>query len=66
MLERRPLQNHPDHLVGAKWDRNKLWIARRKLAKLIRREVPSTCTTHADSEEELAYLSRYLRAAKKE
>ena len=39
MLERRPLQNHPDHLVGAKWDRNKLWIARRKLAKLIRREV---------------------------
>ena len=54
------------HLSGRKQSRNKLWIARRKLAALIRREVAFTCATTADAEEELAYLSRYLRPAKKD
>lgn len=49
------------HLHGQKQDRKKLWIARRKLASLIRSEVAYTCTSPAEVEEELAYLSRYLR-----
>lgn len=55
-----------DHLVGEKQDRNKLWIARGKLAAMIRQEVALTCATRADFEEELAYLSRYLQPAKKQ
>ncbi len=53
------------HLSGQKQDRNKLWIARRKLGALIRREVAYTCASPEDLEEELAYLSRYLRPPEK-
>ena len=65
-LERLREQGSPyygvlkDHLAGRRQDRNKLWIARSKLAALVRREVAFTCATHADFDEELAYLSRYL------
>lgn len=55
-----------EHLSRKKQDRNKLWIARRKLAAMIRQEVALTCATRADFEEELAYLSRYLQPAKKQ
>lgn len=55
-----------EHLLGEKQDRNKLWIARRKLAAMIRQEVALTCATRADCEDELAYLSRYLQPAKKQ
>ncbi len=55
-----------EHLSGEKQDRNKLWIARRKLAAMIRQEVALTCATRADFEDELAYLSRYLQPAKKQ
>jgi RNA polymerase sigma factor (sigma-70 family) len=53
------------HLAGQRQDRNKLWIARKKLAALIRQEVVYTCATRADYETELAYLSQYLRPSKK-
>jgi RNA polymerase sigma factor (sigma-70 family) len=53
------------HLAGRRQDRNKLWIARRKLATLIRQEVAYTCATRADFETELAYLAQYLRPAKR-
>jgi hypothetical protein len=53
------------HLTGQTVDRNKLWIARKKLATLIRREVAHTCATMTDFEEELAYLARYLRPREK-
>ena len=49
------------HLAGHRPDRNKLWIARRKLAALIRREVAFTCATRAEFDEELAYLAQFLR-----
>ncbi len=49
------------HLSGNPQDRNKLWIARRKLAAHIRREVAFTCATRDDFEEEMAYLARFLR-----
>jgi RNA polymerase sigma factor (sigma-70 family) len=49
------------HLSGEPQDRNKLWIARRKLAAHIRREVAYTCATRDDFQEEIAYLARYLR-----
>ncbi len=49
------------HLSGQSQNRNKLWIARKKLAAQIRREVAYTCATPVDVEEELAYLGRYLR-----
>jgi RNA polymerase sigma factor (sigma-70 family) len=52
------------HLAGQRQDRNKLWIARRKLASLIRQEVAFTCATRADYEAELAYLSQYLQSSK--
>lgn len=51
------------HLAGVPQDRNKLWIARGKLIALIRHEVALTCTSHAELEQELAYLSPYLRPA---
>jgi RNA polymerase sigma factor (sigma-70 family) len=53
------------HLAGQRQDRNKLWIARKKLAALIRQEVAHTCATRADYEAELAYLSQYLRPSEK-
>ena len=53
------------HLCGEKQDRQKLWIARRKLAALVRHEVALTCAGRDGFEEELAYLARYLRPAGK-
>jgi hypothetical protein len=52
-----------DHLEGKRHTRNKLWIARQKLIALIRREVAFTCSSRGEVEEELVYLSRYLRPA---
>ncbi len=49
------------HLAGQPQDRNKLWIARRKLAAAIRREVAFTCATRDDFDQEMAYLAPYLR-----
>lgn len=54
------------HLDGVKQDRNRLWIARRKLTEHIRREVASTCSSQEDFEQELAYLAPYLQAPKKD
>ena len=53
------------HLNGEPQDRNKLWIARRKLVRLIRREIALTCRSSAETEQEIAALSRYLRPAQK-
>ena len=54
-----------DHLAGERQDRQRLWIARRKLIALIRHEIALTCATQAEFEEEVAYLSAYLRPRKK-
>jgi RNA polymerase sigma factor (sigma-70 family) len=50
-----------DHLAGIKQDRNRLWNARRRLIALIRHEIAMTCSTQEEFEEEVAYLSRFLR-----
>jgi DNA-directed RNA polymerase specialized sigma24 family protein len=47
-------------LKGERVDRQKLWIARRKLAALVRREIALTCDDSAAMAEELAHLARYL------
>ncbi|HEX6211453.1 MAG TPA: sigma factor [Methylomirabilota bacterium] len=52
-------------LAGEKQDRNKLWIARRKLVSLIRREIAVTCRTREEMERELAVLAPYLRPSAK-
>lgn len=49
-----------DHLAGRPQDRQKLWIARKKLIAKIRHEVALTCGSHEEFEEEVAYLSQYL------
>ncbi len=49
------------HLAGQPQSRNKLWIARKKLAAEIRREVAFTCATREDFDEEMAHLAPYLR-----
>jgi hypothetical protein len=49
------------HLGGEKQDRNRLWIARRRLGELIRAEVAHTCATREDFDQEMSYLSAYLR-----
>lgn len=54
------------HLREQAPDRNKLWIARRKLASLIRREIAITCRSAEEVDAEVAWLSPYLRPAKKE
>lgn len=54
------------HLAGERPDRNKLWIARRKLISLMRREIALTCRSPEDIEDEVAHLSPYLRSSKKE
>lgn len=54
------------HLAGERPDRNKLWIARRKLISLMRREIALTCRSSREIEDEVAHLSPYLRPAKKE
>ncbi|MCZ6699915.1 MAG: RNA polymerase sigma factor [Planctomycetota bacterium] len=50
-----------DHLSGKPQDRKRLWNARRKLIALIRHEVALTCSSHREFEEEVAYLSGFLR-----
>jgi hypothetical protein len=66
-IERLQAQKSPyydvlaGHLCGEKQDRQKLWIARRKLAALVRHEVALTCAGREDYEDELAYLAPYLR-----
>jgi RNA polymerase sigma factor (sigma-70 family) len=55
-----------DHLAGKSLHRNKLWIARRKLAELIRQEIGRTCRTADELEAEVASLSPYLRPSKVE
>jgi DNA-directed RNA polymerase specialized sigma24 family protein len=49
-----------DHLKGQRQDRNKLWIARRKLISLVRREIALTCRTRDEVEREMAVLGPYL------
>ncbi len=49
------------HLAGRRQDRNKLWIARGKLLSLIRGEVALTCSSEEEFQEELAYLTQFLR-----
>jgi RNA polymerase sigma factor (sigma-70 family) len=48
------------HLAGQPQDRNRLWIARGKLAAEIRKEVAQTCLSPEDFEEEMRHLSQYL------
>lgn len=52
-----------DHLEGRATTRNRLWIARKKLSAAVRAEVASTCASHEDFEQEIAYLARFLRPA---
>jgi RNA polymerase sigma factor (sigma-70 family) len=54
------------HLRDQGPDRNKLWIARGKLAALLRREIALTCRSPEEVEAELACLSPYLRPSKKD
>ncbi len=54
-----------DHLAGRKQDRNKLWIARRKLSSLVRREIAMTCRSRDEVEREMAVLGPYLLPAPK-
>ncbi|MEM7165370.1 MAG: sigma-70 family RNA polymerase sigma factor [Planctomycetota bacterium] len=49
-----------DRLDGRDHDRNKLWIARKKLSELVRAEVAETCATPDQFEEEMARLAPYL------
>lgn len=48
------------HLAGEPQDRQRLWLARKKLIAKIRHEVALTCASHEEFEDEVAYLSRYL------
>ncbi len=54
------------HLSGEPQDRNKVWIARRKLIALIRDEIAFTCDSQAQFDEEIAYLGAFLRPRKSE
>jgi DNA-directed RNA polymerase specialized sigma24 family protein len=54
-----------DHLSGHKQDRNKLWLARRKLIALVRREIAVTCRSRDEVEREMAVLGPYLRPSSK-
>lgn len=54
-----------EHLAGRHPNRNKLWIARRKLIGLIRGDVARTCASRSQFEDEIAYLSQFLRPLKK-
>lgn len=49
------------HLSGDKPDRNKLWIARRKLRALIRDEIARTCSSAEQWQDEMGYLAAFLR-----
>lgn len=48
------------HLDEQPVDRNRLWIARRKLSALVRREIAMTCRSPAEIEEERNALAPYL------
>lgn len=52
------------HIAGEPQDRQKVWIARGKLVAFIREEVALTCSSPQEFEEELSYLSGYLRPEK--
>lgn len=52
-----------DRLGDRPTDRQRLWIARGRLMALLRAEVAMTCAHPEDVEEELRYLSRFLRPA---
>jgi DNA-directed RNA polymerase specialized sigma24 family protein len=54
------------HLREEPPDRNKLWIARRKLAALVRQEVALTCRSPEELDAELSCLSPYLRPPKQD
>ncbi len=49
-----------EHLSGHAQDRQKLWIARKKLVALIRDEIARTCASQDEFEEEVRYLSPFL------
>jgi hypothetical protein len=53
------------HLSGKRQDRNKLWVARRRLVARIRDEIANTCSSHDAFETEVDYLAQYLRPARK-
>ena len=53
------------HLSGHPQDRNRLWIARKKLVALVRHEVALTCDTPEQIDEEIAHLTPFLRSAGK-
>lgn len=53
------------HLDGRKQNRNKLWIARKKLVAYLRHEVALTCSSPRELEDELEYLSQFLRPSQK-
>lgn len=53
------------HIAGEPQSRNRLWIARKKLAALIRHEVAMTCATPEQMEEEMAYLAQFLGPRRK-
>ncbi len=54
------------HLDGEKQDRQKLWIARKKLIALIRREIALTSRSPEEIEEEFASLAPYLQPGGKD
>jgi RNA polymerase sigma factor (sigma-70 family) len=53
-----------DHLEGKGHDRQRVWIARKKLVALIRDEIARTCTSHEQFEAEAAYLAVFLSKKK--
>ncbi len=53
------------HLAGERQDRNRLWIARRKLLALVRHEVALTCSSADELREELEHLARFLEPCEK-
>lgn len=67
-LARLRKQESPYHAVlverleGRPHDRNRLWIARRKLTALVRAEVAETCASAEDFADEIARLGPYLAA----
>lgn len=51
------------HLAGEPQDRNRLWIARGRLAARIRHEIALTCSSKEELEEEIAHFEPILGAA---
>jgi FAD/FMN-containing dehydrogenase len=48
------------HLDEEAVDRNRLWIARKKLSAFVKHEIAMTCRTPAEIEEERRALGQYL------